>query len=885
MPPHSDLIRVVFASGPADLNRAVIERVAAMDPPLPLFVVGEFEPHRGEWIPWHVLRGTRENMASMQAALGARRIRTAAVVLATGTRYGKLRLLAWKLAPGAVVGYDESLREIRGVGFIGHGWRRMSDAFASPRAQKWLRLFAHPAEAELPVRTRLAQLYGLAADRFRSTVQESAMPGLAPLQAGVTVVVPSRDGKELLATMLTALAPQVLQGEIIVCDNGSSDGTADWLATHHPAVRVIGSPTPLSFARAVNGGIREARFSHVLLLNNDMIVAPGFVEALEAAFAQIPDLYCATAQIFFPPGIRREETGKAVWRREGPRDFPVRCDEPLPAEDLTPVLYGSGGCSLFDTVKLREMGGVSEVYDPAYVEDLDFGFRAWKRGWPSVYCAGAKVEHRHRATTARFFTTRQLDFFVERNYLRFLLHAVASPALFRRLWAEAIRRLQLLAMEGNAAAVDTLRDIPSTGSRPLPATGHLSEEEILALGCGDIASFPGRAPERPESIVIASPYLPFPLSHGGAVRIYNLMRYAAEEQGQILVVFADNLVPPPVELLDICREVVVVRRHGSHYRRTTDRPDTVEEFDSLTFRACLKQTIRRWHPALAQLEFTQMAQYADACAPARTVLVEHDITFDLQEQLLRTSPESGAARWEQEGQLVKWRAFETAAWRDVDAVVTMSSHDAARVHNAKRVVCLPNGVDCARFQPDSSSSEDRRLLFIGAFRHLPNLLALEFFLNQVWPLLGPGWTLHVIAGADHAYFLDFYRDRVHLELAQQGVEVEGFVADVRGAYRKAGIVLAPLTASAGTNIKVLEAMAMGRVVVSTVAGVNGLDITAGKDVTVTDSAAEMAGVIQRLSADPAFRARIEAEARATACRFDWRLISRHQSELYGSLAL
>ena len=892
MPSGPDLasVRVVFASGPAELNRAVIDRVSALRPEIPMLVVSEFEPPRGEWIPWHVLRTFAENRTAVRAAIGARAIRTAAVVLATGTRYGKMRLLAWQLAPEAIVGYDESLREIRGTGFVVHGWRRLTGAFASPRAQKWLRTLRHPQDAEIPLRARFAQLYGLAADRFRSTTVESALPGTGPLTPGVTVVVPSRDGKELLATMLAALAPQVGAGEIIISDNGSTDGTAAWLAREHPNTRVIVSPRPLSFARAVNAGIREARYSHVLLLNNDMIVEPGFVEALQRAFTEVPDLYCATAQIFFPPGVRREETGKAVWRREGPLDFPVRCDDPHPGEDLTWVLYGSGGCSLFDTVKLREMGGVSEVYDPAYVEDMDFGYRAWKRGWPSVFCAGAKVEHRHRATTARFFTPRQLDFFVERNYLRFLLHAVSSPALFRHLWADAIRRLQLIAMStneatngSNAAALDTLRDVPVPGPRPLPASGRLSEEEILALGNGDVACFPGRAPIRPETVLIASPYLPFPLSHGGAVRMYNLMRQAAEEWNQILIVFTDELATPPAELLAICREVVLVRRRGSHYRRSTTRPDTVEEFDSLTFRACLRETIHRWRPSIAQLEFTQMAQYADACSPAKTILVEHDITFDLQQQLLTSNPMSGVARAEQEVQLEKWRHFETAAWRTVDAVVTMSAKDAATVAGAKRSICLANGVDCERFQPDSADPDERRLLFIGALRHLPNLLALEYFLNEVWPLLGPGWRLHVIAGADRDYFLDYYRDRAQVNLSLEGMEVEGFVADVRDAYRRAAIVLAPLTASAGTNIKVLEAMAMGRVVVSTPAGINGLDVIPGNDVIVADSVAAMAEAIQRVSGDPVLRRKIEACARVRAVGFDWTELSRVQSWLYRSL--
>jgi glycosyltransferase involved in cell wall biosynthesis len=611
-----------------------------------------------------------------------------------------------------------------------------------------------------------------------------------------------------------------------------------------------------------------------------MMVEAGFIAALEDAFRRVPDLFCATAQIFFPPGIRREETGKAVWKRENPLDFPMRCDDPCSGEDLTWVFYGSGGCSLFDTAKLREIGGVSDVYEPAYVEDMDFGYRAWKRGWPSVYCAGARVEHRHRATTARFYTPRQLEFFVERNYLRFLIHAVRSPLLFGKLWLEAIRRLQLLAMNGNEAALDALRAIPRIGPRAHAPAGLLSESEIFALGNGDIACFPGRAPRYSGTILIASPYLPFPLSHGGAVRMFNLMKHAAASHDVVLMAYCDEPATPPDEVLALCCEVVLVKRHGTHYRRHSARPDMVEEFDSETFRACLKQTASRWKPAVVQLEFTWMAQFADAWQGAKTILVEHDITFDLQEQLVRSSTERGAARWELEQQAAKWRTFETEAWRKVDCVVTMSARDAEMVTGARSVATLPNGVDCERFQPSGDAPEPGRLLFIGSFAHLPNLLALEFFLKEVWPLLQGAFVLQIIAGANHEFYLDLHRQRVTVELQQPGIEVEGFVPDVRTAYRRAGLVLAPLTASAGTNIKVLEAMAMGRVVVSTPAGINGLDLHPGTDVLVAQNAGEFAAEIQALSGDPERRLTIGQEARQTALRYDWRSIADIQESIY-----
>ena len=457
VPPDADLIKVVFASGPAHANRELIDLVAAEHSELPLCVVAEFEPDPGKcslWIPYHVRRGWRENLAAVRAGLEKKRIRVAAMLVAPGVPLGPMRLIAWRVAGGALVVYDEALHRVRWGHYLA---RRARETAASPRVLKWLHRITHPTEAEVPVRSRAAQVYGVAFNRLRAQGRERPMAGGEPLEDGVGIVIPSRNGRELLANLLPALLPQVGHGRVIVSDNGSTDGTADWLAEEYPEVRVIRTETPLSFARAVNLGIRASGFTRTLLLNNDMLVEPGFIKALKAPFDCVPDLFCASARrFFFPPGIRREETGKAVWRQEGALDFPLRCDDPVPGEDLTWVLYGSGGCSLFDTAKLCSLGGVSEVFDPAYVEDLDLGFRAWKRGWPSVFCAAAQVEHRHRATTSRYYTPEQLDELVERNYLKFLMHAVSSPPLFVRLWLAAIRRLQLKAMEGRWRGSQTL---------------------------------------------------------------------------------------------------------------------------------------------------------------------------------------------------------------------------------------------------------------------------------------------------------------------------------------------------------------------------------------------------------------------------------------------
>ena len=422
-------------------------------------------------------------------------------------------------------------------------------------------------------------------------------------ETGISVIIPSRNGKPLLEAQLPGIARELesFTAEIVVVDNGSDDGTAQWLRIAWPQVHIEVSRDPLSFARAVNRGIARARYSHICLLNNDMLLEPGFFGALVRAFERVPGLFCATAQIRFPEGQRREETGKTVMAQSRPEDFPIRCDEPLPGEDLSYVLYGSGGCSLYDAARLHALGGVDQAYEPAYVEDLDLGYRAWQRGWPSVYVAGAVVEHRHRATTSRYYTDAQLERILEVNYLKFLARAVASPKLFRKLWRQATRRLRTGI---RPALLSAAARIALGGGRP--GAPEYSEELILALTSGAVAVFPGQIVSVRQRALIVSSYLPSLLTDGGTSQMYNLMLRVAADFDPVLVAFTKRLATPPPEILALSAEVVLV----------------LEEPASAAFRAALHQTVRKWRPAVAHVQAPQMAQYAADCAPARTVLAD-----------------------------------------------------------------------------------------------------------------------------------------------------------------------------------------------------------------------------------------------------------------------
>ena len=212
------------------------------------------------------------------------------------------------------------------------------------------------------------------------------------------------DGKDLLASGLPSVIEAVrVDGrphEIMVVDNGSTDGSVEYLKESFPQVRVLALKENLGFAEGNNAGVRAARHDTVVLLNNDMIVDPGFLGPLLRGFG--PGTFAVSSQIFLQdPSKRREETGKttAVFRR-GMIDFSHREVEGPPyPRNYYPVFWAGGGSSAFDRKKFLALGGFQDIYAPAYVEDTDLSYQAWRIGWEVLLAPESIVYHAHRASS------------------------------------------------------------------------------------------------------------------------------------------------------------------------------------------------------------------------------------------------------------------------------------------------------------------------------------------------------------------------------------------------------------------------------------------------------------------------------------------------------
>jgi ribosomal protein S18 acetylase RimI-like enzyme len=380
------------------------------------------------------------------------------------------------------------------------------------------------------------------------------------------------------------------------------------------------------------------------------------------------------------------------------------------------------------------------------------------------------------------------------------------------------------------------------------------------------------APRR-RKIGVLSPYFPYPLSHGGAVRIFHLLREMAEEFDIFLFAFRDRETDADFNpVLQHCARVILVGK--SRYREprwSTLAPPEVYEFHSSAMFSVIHRVRSEYQIEALQVEYTMLAPYAG------DVLVEHDVTFELYRQVFESTGRGWWDYW-------RWRRFEKKWAARYRRVAVMSEHD-HKLLDVSQAVVVPNGVDLQRFTPEMERP-GQRLLFVGSFRHFPNIVAYRFFMEQVWPTLRDGLPeiqLTVVAGPDPLLYWREYTGQPSIPIDGR-VELLEFVRDVRPLYIETNLAIVPTLVSAGTNLKVLEALAMQRAVVSTSSGCAGLGLEHGANLWIADTPQDFAQGIEILLADRDLRERIAARGCAHVERnFNWPAIGEKQRALLREL--
>lgn len=249
-----------------------------------------------------------------------------------------------------------------------------------------------------------------------------------PAKPCATIIIPSYNGWRFLPTCLESLRRQTRQGfEVIVVDNGSTDGSPELLHRHYPEVRVIVLEGNRSFfSGAVNAGIRAAKGDIIILLNNDTEADPRFVEELLDGLAKHPECGMAAAKMRLFD--RRDVLNAAgdYFSKDGlPGNRGVWEKDQGQYDDAVYVFSPCGGAGAYRKGLFEQVGYFDEDFI-GYCEDVDLGWRAQLQGFKCLFVPKAIVYHRLSATgggpLASFLTGRNTIWVLVKNMPRELLH-------------------------------------------------------------------------------------------------------------------------------------------------------------------------------------------------------------------------------------------------------------------------------------------------------------------------------------------------------------------------------------------------------------------------------------------------------------------------------
>ena len=395
-------------------------------------------------------------------------------------------------------------------------------------------------------------------------------------------------------------------------------------------------------------------------------------------------------------------------------------------------------------------------------------------------------------------------------------------------------------------------------------------------------------------ILFLTPQTPYPPRQGAALRNWGFISQLMSRHEITVLTFSPSPSPPtgggarpadaPDPLRAHCDLFSVPLPVRSWRERLRDmliprQPDMALRLVSEAYAHRLTDLLSRRRFDVALVGGIEMAPYLDilmAARPRPRILFDNlNCEFLLQKRAFLTDIRSpvhwpGAAySWVQWHRL---RRYEAAVCRRADRVIAVSDGDAAslrRLVPGLDVAVIPNGVDTSTYPFVLSPPESHTLVFTGTMDFRPNVDAMLWFTRRVFPRIrAEAPTVH----------LDIVGQRPHRRLERlrkdPAITLTGWVEDVRPHIASAAVYIAPLRIGGGTRLKLLEAMAMGKAVVSTRLGAEGYPVSHGRELWLADSPADFAAAVLALLRSPQRRVELGKAARAfVERRYDWRIIA------------
>ncbi|MFN2626287.1 MAG: glycosyltransferase [Mycobacteriales bacterium] len=371
-------------------------------------------------------------------------------------------------------------------------------------------------------------------------------------------------------------------------------------------------------------------------------------------------------------------------------------------------------------------------------------------------------------------------------------------------------------------------------------------------------------------------HLPFPPVSGGRRREYELLRRVGARFAVDLVVVSKTPREDEANAAALsphCASVRVLAADRQPISAAVAAPEQVRRHASAAALALIADAT----PDVVHVEGFYLMQHVPPDTTARVLLVEQNIEYRLWEQRARHADTDAQALL---AEAARTRASELAAWQRADQCATVTLEDRAAMAAAgiRDVVVLPDGVEVPSLAdgvevpllpeargvelsslPEARTSTDAapRVVFVGNFRYEPNIDAARFLVRDILPLVDGHADLRVQLVGDAP-------PPAVAELAGPRVEVTGRVPAVEPLLDAATVVVCPLRVGGGVKVKMLEALARGKAIVTTSVGIQGLGAEARASTRVADSAPEFAAALTALLDDATARRELELAARQLA---------------------
>ncbi len=392
-----------------------------------------------------------------------------------------------------------------------------------------------------------------------------------------------------------------------------------------------------------------------------------------------------------------------------------------------------------------------------------------------------------------------------------------------------------------------------------------------------------------------------PVNTGGRIRSYNILKHLARDHQVTLLSYYSGPADVAYEQ-ELCRHlpgahpVCTGGNEGSTLRQSVNylkrvlnpAPFAVSKFADLEIRRLLESWLGDHRFDVAVCDFLSASRNFPESLATPTVLFQHNVETALW-QRMASAERNPARRLIYAIEAAKMKRYERAALGRFHHTIAVSDNDRDQMLQMCprcQVSVVPTGVDISQFEVAPPASGDPpRIVFTGSMDWEPNIEAVVYFCASILPLIlseFPQARFQVVGRNPHP--------RIR-RLAGDHVEVTGTVPSVADYLRDATAVIVPLLAGGGTRLKIFEAMAMGKAMVSTSIGAEGLPVNSGRDLILADDAASFAAAVRLLLRDARVRREYELAALQLARQYDWSqivpqfaaILSRAMTSLAGGM--